>query len=263
MNENSSEVARSIGAMRFFYRWPLALWLAAAATANAQAPGTENPASAGTQKWAFSITPYLWAAGLDGDTGADGVGAEIDTGYRFFSLDNLDFALALGVEAQKGRWTALLDAMHVDFSDASESSPIAVDAQVSGGFVETSAAYRAGRVAGLELVVGARYVELESAVRLTPGPSAEADEGWLDPLVGARFTHAFNDRWSVTLRGDVGGFGVSSELVTNVAAVFGCRLTDAATLRFGYRFLQMDYDDDGFVLDAIAQGYAFGVTFAL
>ena len=37
-------------------------------------------------------------------------------------------------------------------------------------------------------------------------------KSWLDPLVGVRFNHEFNDRWSVVLRGDVGGFGVSSEL---------------------------------------------------
>jgi hypothetical protein len=108
-----------------------------------------------------------------------------------------------------------------------------------------------------------RYVALETAVRFTPGPSAEKGKSWLDPLVGVRFSHAFNDRWSVVLRGDVGGFGVSSELSTNLAAVFGYRLTDAMTLRFGYRMLQMDFDDDQFVLDVIAQGYAVGLTFAL
>ncbi len=67
----------------------------------------------------------------------------------------------------------------------------------------------------------------------------------------------------MTLRGDIGGFGVSSELATNLSAVFGYRLTDATTLRFGYRVLQMDFEDDQFVLDAIVQGYAIGVSFAL
>ena len=247
--------------MHFVCRCSLAVWLGVAATAHAQAPSDAESASA--QKWAFSITPYLWAAGIDGDTAAAGVGSEIDTDYRFLSLDNLDFALALGAEARKGRWAALFDTMRVDFSDASDSGSIAAEAELSGGFLEASAALRAARVEGLEVVFGARYVELESTVRLTPGPSAQAQEGWLDPLVGARFTHAFNDRWSVTLRGDVGGFGVSSELVTNVSAVFGLRLTDATTLRFGYRLLQMDFEDDRFVLDAVVQGYQFGVTFAL
>jgi hypothetical protein len=37
----------------------------------------------------------------------------------------------------------------------------------------------------------------------------------------------------------------------------------ATTLRFGYRALQMDFEDDRFVLDASLQGYVVGVTFAL
>ena len=141
---------------------------------------------------------------------------------------------------------------------------IAAEAELSGGFVETSAALRAARVEGLERRVwrALRRARIDGALDARP-LGAQAQEGWLDPLVGARFTHAFNDRWSVTLRGDVGGFGVSSELVTNVSAVFGLRLTDATTLRFGYRLLQMDFEDDRFVLDAIAQGYEFGVTFEL
>jgi len=112
-------------------------------------------------------------------------------------------------------------------------------------------------------VFGMRYVALESDVQLVPGPAGNARESWLDPLVGARFKHDFNERWSVSLRGDVGGFGVASELTTNLSATFGYRITDAMTLRVGYRALEMDFDDGGFVLDAIAQGYAVGLSFAL
>ena len=60
-------------------------------------------AQAATDRWTIELTPYLWAAGLDGDTAADGTGSEIDTDYEFFSLDNLDFAetakTEFGIEA--------------------------------------------------------------------------------------------------------------------------------------------------------------------
>jgi opacity protein-like surface antigen len=245
--------------MNFACRCTLAMALVASTGAVAQAPDDGDPS-----RWSFTITPYLWAAGLDGSTAADGVESEIDTGYSFFSLDNLDFALATGVEARKGRWTVLLDGLYVEFSDALDAPALSsTRAEVSGGYLETSAAYPAARIEGLDVVFGVRYVALESTVQLTPAVVGSARESWLDPLVGVRFQHAFNDRWSVTLRGDVGGFGVSSELATNVSASFGYRLTDVMTLRFGYRALQMDFADNEFVLDAIAQGYAVGVSFAL
>lgn len=241
-------------------RFTLAAALAASFAASARAQGDGD---AGSSRWSFTVTPYLWAAGLDGDTTASGVGSEIDTGYRFLSLDNLDLTLAANLEARKGRWTVLLDGLYVEFSDAFDRPTVDADAEVSGTIFESSAAYPAARIAGLELVFGMRYVALDSMVQLTPGPAGNAGESWLDPLVGARFKHDFNDRWSVSLRGDVGGFGVASELTTNLSATFGYRITDAMTLRFGYRALQMDFEDGGFVLDAIAQGYAVGLSFAL
>jgi hypothetical protein len=232
------------------------LVLVAPAAVDAQADGGAS------QRWVVEVTPYLWAAGLDGDTAADGAGSEIDTDYEFFSLDNLDFALGAGVEARKGRWGMLYDAMYVEFSDAFERGA-GSEVEVSGGFVETvgSVAARNGRP--LELLFGLRFVALESTVDIAPIPRASARETWLDPLVGLKFSHAFNDRWSVALRGDVGGFGISSEsseLAANVSAMFGWRLNDKLTLRGGYRLLQMDFDGDALVLDATLQGYVVGAS---
>jgi hypothetical protein len=213
-------------------------------------------------RWTVELTPYLWAAGLDGDTAADGSGSEIDTDYRFFSLDNLDFVLGVSVEARKGRWGMLYDAMYVEFSDAFERSP-GSEVEVSGGFLETAGSLAAPNGRAFELLFGLRHVALKATVDVAPIPRASARETWLDPLVGIVFTHAFNDRWTVTLRGDLGGFGVSSEsseLATHVAATFGWRLSEKLTLRGGYRLLQMDFDGDALVLDATLQGYVVGVS---
>jgi hypothetical protein len=195
-------------------------------------------------------------------TAADGAGSEIDTDYKFFSLDNLDFALGTSVEARKGRWAMLGDAMYVEFSDAFERAP-ASEVEVSGGFVEAVGAMAASNGRPLELLFGLRHVALKATVDIAPIPRASARETWLDLLIGLRFAHAFNDRWSVTLRGDVGGAGISSEsseLATNVSAMFGWRISDKVTLRGGYRMLQMDFDGDSLVLDATFQGYVVGAS---
>lgn len=236
-------------------RCAIAAALLTALAANAQEDAPFSP-------WQLTVTPYLWAAGLDGDTAANGVGSEIDTGYSFFSLDNLDWTLGTAFEAQKGRWTLLVDGLYVEFSDEFDPPVFAdTEAEVSGGFLETSAALPTVSVPGMEVVFGMRYVTLSSRVQLAPSVIGDASKGWLDPLVGVRYERTFNDRWSMNLRGDIGGFGVSSDLATNIAATVGMRITQATTLRFGYRMLQMDFDEDGFVLDAIVQGYTIGVSF--
>jgi hypothetical protein len=238
--------------------WALVLGIPAMANAQGDAA-----AGAGvSDRWSVEITPYLWAAGLDGTTAADGAGSEIDTDYKFFSLDNLDFALGAALEARKGRWGMLYDAMYVEFSDAFERSP-GSEVEVSGGFVETLGSMMATNGRPLELLFGLRFVALEAIVDVAPIPRASARETWLDPLVGLEYAHAFNERWSVALRGDIGGFGISSEsseLATNVSATFGWRIGDKLTLRGGYRMLQMDFDGDALVLDATLQGYVIGAS---
>lgn len=236
-----------------------ALVLVIPEAANAQAADGGAPG-----RWIVEITPYLWAAGIDGDTAADGTGSEIDTDYTFFSLDNLDFALGTSVEARKGRWGMLYDAMYVEFSDAFERG-LNSEVEVSGGFFEAVGSFAAPNGRPLELLFGMRHVSLEATVDIAPIPRASARETWLDPLVGLRFVHAFDDRWSVALRGDLGGFGISSEsseLAANVSAMFGWRLGDKLTLRGGYRMLQMDFDGDSLLLDATLQGYVVGASWA-
>ncbi|RPI64126.1 MAG: hypothetical protein EHM50_01180 [Lysobacterales bacterium] len=171
-------------------RFVFAAALAVSAGAGVQAQEDGEAGSADSSRWSMTVTPYLWAAGLDGGTRANGAASEIDTGYSFLSLDNLDLAVAA------------------------------------------------------------------TPTRKYPA----ARESWLDPLVGAP---AVVEVVPVSLRGDVGGFGVASELAVNLSSTFGYRVTDAMTLRFGYRALHMDFEDGGFVLDAIAQGYTVGLSFAL
>ena len=226
------------------------------------------PAAANAQqapdRWTVELTPYLWAAGLDGNTAADGTGSEIDTDYKFFSLDNLDFALGTAVEAHKGRWGVLGDAMYVEFSDEFDRAPNS-EVEISGGVFDMVGLMAASNGRPLELVFGLRYVALKSTVDIAPVPRAEARESWLDPIIGLRYAYDFNDRWSVALRGDVGGAGISShssELATNVSAIFGWRISDKVTLRGGYRMLQMDFDGDDLVLDATLQGYIVGASWA-
>jgi len=226
------------------------------------------PAAANAQqapdRWTVELTPYLWAAGLDGNTAADGTGSEIDTDYKFFSLDNLDFALGTAVEAHKGRWGVLGDAMYVEFSDEFDRAPNS-EVELSGGVFDMVGLMAASNGRPLELVFGLRYVALKSTVDIAPVPRAEARENWLDPIIGLRYAYDFNDRWSVALRGDVGGAGISShssELATNVSAIFGWRISDKVTLRGGYRILQMDFDGDDLVLDATLQGYIVGASWA-
>jgi len=128
----------------------------------------------------------------------------------------------------------------------------------------------------IDALAGVRYFDVESTidVEMTPGglgllprsASFHLDEDWFDPIVGARITLAIGEHWMVGVRGDVGGFGVGSDLAWNLVVGAQYRFNHRFALSFGYRILDIDYDDgsgsDRFVLDAQMRGPFIGFTFS-
>jgi hypothetical protein len=63
-------------------------------------------------------------------------------------------------------------------------------------------------------------------------------------IVG-EFGFPFTDRWAVNLKGDVGGFGVGSEFAWQVTVALRWRMNDRWDFSAGYRYMDMDYEDEG------------------
>jgi hypothetical protein len=70
-----------------------------------------------------------------------------------------------------------------------------------------------------------------------------------------------NDRWFLHGGGDIGGFGVSSDLIWQVNAAIGYRFTQSISALVGYRGLGVDYNDGGFLVDTVAHGPVIGLSF--
>ena len=87
----------------------------------------------------------------------------------------------------------------------------------------------------------------------------------VDPLVGLRFTTPLGEKWNFQVAGDVGGFGLGSDLAVNVWPMVGYELSPGAQLAFGYRVLYMDYDSgtgaDRFEYDVLTHGPVLGAVF--
>jgi len=64
--------------------------------------------------------------------------------------------------------------------------------------------------------------------------------------------------FALKAEGDVGGFGVGSDLDWQVLGALQYQVDDSLTLEAGYRYLAVDYDDDGFLFDVALQGPIIG-----
>lgn len=234
----------------------------------------------------FKATPYLWAMSVDGNTTVKGQKSDVDMSFSDI-VDKLNFGLFGALEAQKGRFGVFLNGMYAKLEADNDVGPLSIDANVDLGLVESGAFYRLGpwqpgadmTDAGPAIVadpfVGARYtyvdVDLDLGTPVAGNRNLEGDQSWVDPIVGLRTIVQFSPRWSLTALGDIGGFGVGSDLTWQAAGLVGYRFglfggDRNATLVAGYRALFQDYSDgngqDRFEWDVVMQGPMLGLTIA-
>jgi hypothetical protein len=67
----------------------------------------------------------------------------------------------------------------------------------------------------------------------------------------------------VDVYGDIGGFGVESDLTWMVMGAAGYSISESIDLLVAYQHLDADYENGDFVYDAATSGFAVGVSFAL
>jgi len=103
--------------------------------------------------------------------------------------------------------------------------------------------------------------ELEFQPGLAQGFTADASVTWSDPLLGAKLNYELTRHWFGTLVADVGGFGVGSQISVNVFGGVGYRFTDWLSARLGYRFMHIDYDQGGSLMNVNIQGFLIGLGF--
>jgi hypothetical protein len=99
--------------------------------------------------------------------------------------------------------------------------------------------------------------------------NARTGANWVDPMLGVHYQWPFRNRWVLNLRGDIGGFGIGSDLSYQLLAAMQWR---SSSSRFGavlgYRLISFDYQDgeqgdlDYQRFDLTEQGPMAGVTYA-
>jgi hypothetical protein len=225
--------------------------------------------------WSFQIEPYILATSIEGDTSigrATGVDVDVDFGDI---LDALDLGAMIHFEAiRANKWGLILDYGFMDLSgQAAVGQGGVVAAEIRQGVLEAFAIRRFERGSNsLDVFAGVRWWDndLGATVDLMvlPGTqSAEVEQDWVDPVIGARWRHPFSDKWDLQLRGDVGGFGVESDFTWTIATSVFWRFKGSMALEFAYRGLWVDFETGTaqmpgyYAYDTVTHGPLVGVVF--
>lgn len=202
------------------------------------------------KKWNFIAEPYIMFPYMNGETGiGNNISVPIDASASDI-LSNLKMAAMLYFEARTEKWAITTDLVYMSLKQDITPGIIIESGNVSAKELiwETAGLYRI--VPSLELGIGGRMVNLDMGIDFTRKAiidgskefSASGSQTWFDPIIIGRLTEDINGKWLFQFRGDVGGFGVGSDLTWQIQAYAGYRFTKVFQLTAGYRLLSIDYD---------------------
>jgi hypothetical protein len=227
--------------------------------------GPHAAAQSESAGWDFTIAPYLVAAGMDGTMTVKGFETDVDVPFSTI-LENLDMAAMVHFDMKNERWLLSSDLVYMNLEASQDAAGGTSTISVTETLFEVAGGYRVSPA--VALLAGARLVDLGAGVGYD-GPDlqrqSDASKTWVDPLVGVQVTAPLAQRWWLGLHGDVGGFGVGSDLAWQAWANVGFRASDSVSVVLGYRAIDIDFQEgsgtDLFHYDVLTAGPQLGVAF--
>jgi hypothetical protein len=221
-------------------------------------------------EWEFTVAPYIWFAGMSGNVTINGTPSNGDTDFSEIA-DNLDVGMLGYFSARKGKWGGYVDSMYFEASRSGKSGPTNVTVKQDSTILEAGALYRAYEgynqdyPIATDIYFGARFVDLDTTISSTGAADVTGRTDWVDPIIGATHLRDFSEKVTLTASGDVGGFGIGSDLTYSVRVLLGYRFNQYVNGWVGYRYLNIDYDEgytaNKMVYDVALSGPISGASF--
>ena len=214
-------------------------------------------------EWNWNITPYAWLIGLKGDVGAKGLVAPVDQSFSD-SVKKLTIAGMVSLDGNNGTWGMVSDIVYLNLDDSKDTALGKIKGGVDQWIVTVAPYARIDLEENITLDLGAGGHYLYTSIDVnTPAASRSQSKEWVDPVILARVKVDTTEKLSFILTGDIGGFGVNSDLTWQLAATAGYQVSERVDLLAGYRYLDIDYKDGGFLYDTASRGLMFGVRIKL
>lgn len=252
------------------------LFLASTHLASATEPLAIHPTPR-ESGWSFNVAPYMWALRLDGDLTVDGSAGSVGLSDKEI-LNHLKAALMLEAGVRKDRVGVFGDFLVAKLEGDGAVGPLGrqnADVKLRMfkatfgvdyllGPYALASGTNAAQVTVAPYLAG-RYFYLETDITSSiPAVRAQGSESWMDPLIGVRTDWNLTRHWNIGVGGNIGGFGVGSDLAAEGLATVGYRFHFSkhvtGNILAGYRVLYQDYSHQNFTYDATLHGPILGLA---
>jgi hypothetical protein len=258
----------------------------------------DEPGGAAPEPPTFQLDalPYAWIPATYGTIGVHGTTVRLDVGpddVLTLLFDGNAFAAAGYFTLSYDRFSIFADSIG-GYMEPSVAQTIptqlcctlTIDAKTRMKFALTDAAlaYQLGRWTlpsrerpfTLDVYAGARTMwvsnEVDAKIGVVQGAQRAANVydsvSWADPLIGVRWSAPLLNAVSLDFRGDIGGFGASSDLTWGLASTVRVWLPwtpfdSAPYLAMGYRVVGLDRSSGTTEVDLQLRGPVLGLGFVL
>jgi hypothetical protein len=225
-------------------------------------------ATAAEGDWRHTVFVYGMGAAIDGEATIGDITVPVDVSISEV-FDALEMGAMLAYRADNGTWSVTVDTTFMGLGGTGEGPAGFLKGDVDIDQFTLMGTLGRRVAPHLEALFSLSYFDLSTDLKIT-GPletrTASDDASWVDPMLGLQYTVPFADAWRFGLRGDVGGFGIGSDLSYQVLASFRWQANERLGVVAGYRLIGFDYENGNKNgnhyqrFDLVEQGPLLGVT---
>lgn len=229
-----------------------------------------SPAGPKETEWHLLLEPYIMFGNLNGNVamGTQPVSHVDEDPSTLFK--NLNFGSMLYAEAYSDRWVLSSDFIYMKLGSDLPPSDEIESGHVTLKQLSWELAVMKRVKPWLALGIAGQLNSMKTDLSVVSGgtpQSGSETKAWVDPSVVAAMKMPLSKKWTLRVRGNIGGFGLSSKIYWQTQAYMDWRLTRLFQLSAGYRAIKIDHEkgtgNDYFLYNLITFGpmLRFGFNF--
>lgn len=215
----------------------------------------EGPEGASkNNQWTFLVEPYLMFPVMKGTVGLGNLPFDVPVDANTNNIfSNLKMGFMLNAEATNGQWAVGTDILYMSLAQDVEPGLLNKNGEITAKQLgwETYGLYRV--TPWLELGLGGLVNSVKAGFDINREELIGQDkeivnykrsgtETWFDPMIVARIKSQAAEKFIYQFRGEIGGFGIGSDLAWQVQAYAGYRFSKLFEMTGGYRYISLDYE---------------------
>jgi hypothetical protein len=218
--------------------------------------------------WRQTVFLYGMGAMIEGDAQVGDLQVDVDMNMSDF-FDNLKFGAMAAYRIENELWSFTGDVTYMNLGASNTTERGRASAGLDTEQITVMATAGRRVMPHLEALLSLAYFDVSADLRvrlLQQVRTASRDASWVDPLIGLNYDIPVSSRVRFTVRGDIGGFGVGSDLTWHALTKFTYQQSDRFSWYLGYRAIAYDYEDgkgrNYQNYDLVQHGPGAGIAFA-